>query len=161
MKFPNKKSTPTNQIPVTRETVSTTQASRLLCICCQRVRQLLKQGRIKGAEKIGLFWRIPLFNGMPKIIEGSRGPKGTWKRRVQKVLNFIHVYNENLKRNRSSGENNPVFIVKRGTHTVYCHEVEITSPCKLVYRPNQPLDTGAVLWIEVEDGMNIVTYVFA
>jgi hypothetical protein len=160
MKFP-KKQTTTQETDSNKPTVSTTEAACLLCICCQRVRQLLKEGRIKGAEKIGLFWRIPLFNGMPKIIEASRGPKGTWKRRVQKVANFIHVYNENLNRNRSYGEKNPVFIVKRGTHTMYCHEVEITGPCKLVYRPHQALDSGAVIWIQVEEAANIVTSVFA
>jgi len=163
MKFPKKQSASTaKKSDLNRPAVSTTEAACLLCICSQRVRQLLKEGRIRGAEKIGRFWRIPLFNGMPKISEGVRGPKGTWKRRVQKVANFIHVFNQNLNRNRSNhSENNPVFIVKRGTHTQYCHEVEITGPCKLVYRLHEPLDTGAIIWIEVEDAKNIVTSVFA
>jgi hypothetical protein len=162
MKFPNKKSSSTNQTSIVRETVSTRQAACLLCLCCQRVRQLLKEGRIQGAEKIGRFWKIPLFNGIPRISKGTRGPKGTWRKRVQKVLNFIHVNNPNLNRNRSNREeNNPVFIVKRGTKLTYCHEVEITGSCKLVYRPEQALDTGATIWIEVEDASNIITSVFA
>ncbi|NEP36908.1 MULTISPECIES: helix-turn-helix domain-containing protein, partial [unclassified Moorena] len=40
--------------------VGTTQAAFLLGICVQRVRQLLKNGRIKGAQKVGRFWQIPL-----------------------------------------------------------------------------------------------------
>jgi hypothetical protein len=159
MKFP-KKQTTSAQTTQNQETVGTTQAASLLGICCQRVRHLLKEGRIKGAEKIGRFWRIPLFKGIPKVIAALKGPKGTWKRRAQKVANFIHVFNQNLNLNRSNRENNPVFIVKRGTKTTYCHEVEITSPCKLVYRPNQPLDTGAIIWIEVEESTNIITSVF-
>ncbi len=39
--------------------VGTIEAAHLLGICHQRVRQLLKAGRIKGAEKVGRFWQIP------------------------------------------------------------------------------------------------------
>jgi hypothetical protein len=44
--------------------VQTTQAASLLNLCPQRVRQLLKQGRIKGAfkNKRG-FWQIPIEVG--------------------------------------------------------------------------------------------------
>ena len=59
--------------------VGTTEAARLLSICTQRVRCLLKEGRIVGAEKVGRFWQIPLFNGIPIVNKGSRGPKGTWR----------------------------------------------------------------------------------
>jgi len=39
--------------------VGTTQAASLLDISCQRLRQLLKQGRVRGAEKVGRSWQIP------------------------------------------------------------------------------------------------------
>ncbi len=44
--------------------VQTTKASSLLGICPQRVRQLLAQGRIRGAfkDKRG-YWQIPLYWG--------------------------------------------------------------------------------------------------
>jgi hypothetical protein len=44
--------------------VKTTQAASLLNLCPQRVRKLLKQGRIKGAfkDKRG-FWQIPVYWG--------------------------------------------------------------------------------------------------
>jgi hypothetical protein len=160
MKFPTKTVEAKQTISIVK-TVSTREAACLLCICCQRVRQLLKDGRIKGAQKIGRFWQIPLFNGMPKIIESKKGPKGTWRKRLQRTATFIHIHTPNFQRNRKYKENNPVIAVERGTHTILCHEVEINSPCKLVYRPDHALGSGAVLWIEVEDAMNIVTSVFA
>ncbi len=74
-----------DRLQITKKTIAlgfmligTSQAASLLDVCPQRVRQLLKEGRVVGAEKIDDFWRIPLFNGMPKVIEGTRGPKSTW-----------------------------------------------------------------------------------
>jgi hypothetical protein len=59
--------------------IQTPQASSLLKICPQRVRQLLKQGRIRGAfkDKKG-FWQIPLYGDVPEIIPAKRGLQGTW-----------------------------------------------------------------------------------
>ena len=36
--------------------IGTTEVAHLLGICHQRVRQLLKEGRIKGAEKVESFF---------------------------------------------------------------------------------------------------------
>ncbi|MDJ0733993.1 MAG: helix-turn-helix domain-containing protein [Nostocaceae cyanobacterium] len=58
--------------------VSTTQAANLLGVSPTRIRYLLKQGRIKGAYKVGKIWVIPLFNDMPVISKGNRGPKAKW-----------------------------------------------------------------------------------
>ncbi|NET52523.1 MAG: helix-turn-helix domain-containing protein, partial [Merismopedia sp. SIO2A8] len=66
--------------------VGTAQAAELLGISTTRVRQLLKQGRIQGAYKVGRFWVIPLFDGMPVITKGSRGPKARWCRRLPLVI---------------------------------------------------------------------------
>lgn len=60
--------------------VGTVEAAYLLGISCQRVRQLLKAGRIVGALKVGRFWQIPLFDGMPKVEKMERGTKGTWRK---------------------------------------------------------------------------------
>ncbi|MEO1431693.1 MAG: hypothetical protein AAFV71_22060 [Cyanobacteria bacterium J06633_8] len=74
--------------------VGTTQAARLLKICTQRVRQLLYEARIVGAKKVGRFWQIPTFNGMPKIKIGKRGPKGTWRKRLSSAPTLIYVGGE-------------------------------------------------------------------
>ncbi|BAZ04305.1 DNA-binding protein [Calothrix sp. NIES-3974] len=142
-------------------TVSSTKASSLLGISDSRVRQLLGEGRIAGAYKEGRFWRIPLFKGMPKIISGKRGPKGHWRMRMQKVLTCIHVNKHQIARNRREQQQHPVIVVRAGSHLKYCHEVEIKGNCRLVYRPEQPLMcSGAVLWIEVEPSVEIVTKTF-
>ena len=59
--------------------VHTTKAASLLGISPRRLRQLLQQGRVKGAYKSGKFWLIALYNGLPHITKGKRGKAGTWK----------------------------------------------------------------------------------
>lgn len=58
--------------------VGSTKAAQLMGISPRRIRQLLSQGRIEGAFKIGKSWVIPLVEGMPKVREGTRGPQGSW-----------------------------------------------------------------------------------
>jgi hypothetical protein len=137
--------------------VGTSQAASLLDICCQRVRQLLKEGRIEGAEKINGFWRIPLFNGMPKIKAGTRGPKSTWRKRSQAVLTRIYIIRENLNRNRKTKSFETVIGVRKGGKVEHYHEVAIGKFGKLVYRPENPLaGVGAVLWLEVNPDVDVV-----
>ncbi|BAZ05064.1 DNA-binding protein [Calothrix sp. NIES-3974] len=140
-------------------TVTSTKASSLLGISDSRVRQLLGEGRIDGAYKEGRCWRIPLFKGMPRIIAGKRGPKGHWRMRIQKVRTYIHVNKHQIARNRRENQQHPVIVVRAGKgRPKYCNEVEIRGSCRLVYRPEQPLGcSGAVLWIEVEPEVEIVT----
>lgn len=141
--------------------IGTTEAASLLGVCCQRVRKLLAQGRIQGAEKVGRTWQIPLFNHMPVVIEGTRGPDSKWKKRRQRVATQIHVNRQKLGKNRRNKKQNkpllPVLTVELGKKKKHGHEVEITGPCKLVYRPYQPLDCGATLWIEVDPTINVIT----
>ena len=100
--------------------IDTIQAAKLLQVSASRVRILLKQGRIRGAYKLGRFWVIPLYDGMPIISKGKRGPKTTLE---------------------------PVISVKCGNRNVYGHTVEINGPCRIVYSPEQTF-LGARVWIE-------------
>jgi hypothetical protein len=131
--------------------VQTTQASSLLNICPQRVRQLLAQGRIKGAfkDKKG-FWQIPLFWGVPQIIPAERGLKGTWRKRLIKKKTFIHVRQDRLRHNRKHGTNDPVIVIRSGDRKTDCHGVTIEGICKIIYSPHKPKDCGATLWLEIE-----------
>jgi hypothetical protein len=141
--------------------IGTNEAAYLLGICHQRVRQLLVNGRIKGAKKVGRFWQIPLYKGMPKIIPGKRGPKGTWKKQLQRTASYIHVNQQILKKNLTNKTREPVITVKRGLKNTYCHEVEIFGPSRLIYRPNEQKSCGATLWLEIEPNIEIITKVFA
>ncbi|MCJ8283129.1 MAG: helix-turn-helix domain-containing protein [Rivularia sp. ALOHA_DT_140] len=49
------------------DTVGTREAAKLLRICTQRVLQLIYEGRIKGAKKVGRFWQIPIYGKKPRV----------------------------------------------------------------------------------------------
>ncbi|MBE9213817.1 helix-turn-helix domain-containing protein [Plectonema cf. radiosum LEGE 06105] len=140
--------------------IGTIEAARLLKICTQRVRQLLYEGRIVGAKKVGKFWQIPLINQMPKVIEGKRGPKGTWRKRVSSALTRIHVNSHKIRSN-NHGTKEPVIIIRSGSEKIYAHGVQINGSCNLIYRPEKPLDCGATLWIEVEPDVVVKPFIFA
>ncbi len=141
--------------------IGTTEAARLLKICVQRVRQLLKEDRIVGAEKVGRFWHIPLFKGIPKIIEGSRGPKGTWRKRLCEKVTQIHVNQKKIRSNTKNGTKEPVIIIRSASKHVYANNVEIHGSCRIVYRPHNKLNCGARLWIEVEPDVWVEPFTFA
>ena len=63
---------------------------------------------------------------------------------------LIHVNSNHIKQNaqKSAKERKPV-IVMRGKTNVYAHSLEIPYPCRIVYKPDEPLDCGAKVWIEV------------
>lgn len=141
--------------------IGTTQAARLLKICTQRVRQLLYEGRIVGAKKVGRFWQIPVFKGMPKIKVGKRGPKGTWRKRLSSALTRIHVNSQKIKSNNNNGTYEPVIVVRSGSEKIEAHHVKINGSCEVVYRPYHPLDCGSKLWIEVDSDVIVVPCAFS
>ena len=65
--------------------VVTSEAAKLLNMKAVRLGRLLLQGRVKGAYKSGRYWIIPLYDGLPRIIEGKEkkrnmeDPKSTIK----------------------------------------------------------------------------------
>ena len=82
---------------------------------------------------------------------------------------YIHVNQHKIKSNHKTGDREPVLTVKshkrkakgegyNKTHSKndYCHEVHIQGPCKVVYRPDDPLSCGARVWIETEEGVQCV-----
>lgn len=130
--------------------VHTTKAASLLEISPRRLRQLLQQGRVKGAYKTGKFWLIPLYDGLPQITKATRGQVGTWKtgKKVKKTI--IHINSNKIKQNsqKSREQREPVIALK-GAKKSYVHQLEIPAPCRIVYDPDKPLPCGARVWIEV------------
>ncbi|NEO99819.1 MAG: helix-turn-helix domain-containing protein [Symploca sp. SIO2E9] len=135
--------------------VSTTQAAHLMGVSVRRIRQLLSGGRIRGAFKAGKFWMIPLVDGMPKVKEGTRGPKASWRRRKPSPVTIIHVNQQTIRQNQKQEKPAPVISVKRGKENRYGHEVEITGPCRVVYRRDNPKPCGARVWIETLFGVEV------
>lgn len=145
--------------------IGTREAAFLLGICCQRVRVLLSQGRIKGAYKCKGFWRIPLYGQMPVVVPGTRGPKGMWCHRQRQKPTMIHVNQQKIQANRKKINKNPqialdqltpVIALKQGKGNYLGFQLEIQGPCRIVYRPLKPASCGAHLWIDTFEPVQFV-----
>lgn len=69
---------------------------------------------------------------------------------------IIHVNQHVIKSNYKKQENKPVITVKTYKSNVYCNEIEINGPCKIIYRPDKPLKCGAKLWLETESDVVVI-----
>lgn len=141
--------------------IGTTEAASYLGISTVRLRILLQQGRVKGAEKQGRTWTIPLFKGMPIIEERRKGPKGTWYKRRRQAETCILVDRKTIGQNAKKNQNKPPIVVKEGKNQHNCHELEINGPCRIVYTPHEKGPCGARLWIEAEAHVPVVKKMFA
>ena len=136
--------------------IGTTEAAKILKISTSAMRYLISSGRVKGAYKAGRNWIIPLFNGMPIVSKGKRGPKPKW-RRVIPAKTQIHVNRNNIRDNKDKSleELIPVLSVKNRTDNIYGYSIKINGPCEIIYRPQKPLDCHATLWIETFAQVNV------
>jgi hypothetical protein len=141
--------------------IGTTEAAHYLGISTVRLRILLQQGRVKGAEKQGRVWSIPLFKGMPVIDERRKGPKGTWYKRRRQAETCILVDRTIIGQNTKKNQNEPPIVVKEGKNQRNCHELEIKGPCRIVYTPHKKGPCGARLWIEAAASVPVVKKMFA
>jgi hypothetical protein len=126
--------------------INTTETAKQLGISTARVRQLLAEGRIRGAYKIGKYWMIPLFDGKPWIQTGTRGPKARWRNARSRAVTKIYINRSKLANNHARGTYHPVISVNRVDRNLYGHEVEINGPCRIVYQPEK--NRNPRIWIE-------------
>jgi len=71
------------------------------------------------------------------------------------MIKRIHVNQHIIKRNRKTGENEPVLTVKTYKSNTYGHTVTIHGPSQVIYSPDKPLSCGAHVWIETEANVEI------
>lgn len=66
---------------------------------------------------------------------------------------IIHVHQNNIRSNihKEPEDLKPPIIVKTYKGSEHFFELEITGPCKIFYRPHDPLSCGARLWIETTE----------
>ena len=64
---------------------------------------------------------------------------------------IIHVNRNTIASNLKHNRREPPIIVRRDRKREYGNSVEIIGPARMVYRPDDPLDCGARVWIEAED----------
>jgi excisionase family DNA binding protein len=126
--------------------ISTTEAASLLGISTARVRQLLAEDRIEGAYKSGKCWLIPVFERLPSIKKGTRGPKSVWRGAKHQAVTKIYINRHQLAQNARKGTNYPVISVNRTNKNTYGHEIAINGPCRIVYNPK--LQKNPKIWIE-------------
>ena len=72
------------------------------------------------------------------------------------MIKRIHVNQHVIKRNRKTGENEPVLTVKTYKSNTYGHTITIHGPSKIVYSPDKPLSCGAQVWIETSSEVEIL-----
>lgn len=72
----------------------------------------------------------------------------------------IHVNQHHIRSNKSNGTNLPVITVKRGKKNIYCNQVEILGPSRIVYcgsGDEKPiLSCGARVVIETDSEVKII-----
>ncbi len=130
--------------------VGTAEAAKILNISTARLRVLLIAGRVKGAYKTGKIWLMPLFDGKPIITRGKRGPAPRWRNPRTPAKTIVHVNSHIIKKNQTKEkqERQPVITVKKGNTNIYGHQIEILGGCRVIYSPDNPICSGARVWIE-------------
>ena len=136
--------------------VGTTEAAKILNISTPRLRVLLIAGRVEGAYKTGRIWLIPLFNGKPIIVKGSRGPAPRWRNPKKPAKTIIHVNSHKIRENNKYQQTQPVITVKKCHINQYGHEVVIPGGCRVVYDPDRSI-CGAKVWIESLYDVEVIT----
>jgi hypothetical protein len=71
------------------------------------------------------------------------------------TITRIHVNQHVIKRNRKTGEQEPVLTIKVSGANYYAHEATILGPSTIVYRPDKPLSCGARVWVETQSPVKI------
>ncbi len=84
------------------------------------------------------------------MVEHETSRNHSPKRSRLTVKKRIHVNQHRIKSNGKTGAREPVLTIKTYKSNTYAHEVEITGPCRVVYRPDKPLPCGAKVWIETD-----------
>lgn len=89
-----------------------------------------------------LLRRIALFLLQAHLSKMEKAPRKAKKR--------IHVNQHVIRANNASGKRDPVFTIKTYKENFKANHVEISGPCVLIYRPDDPLSCGARCWIETD-----------
>ena len=76
----------------------------------------------------------------------------------KKSKTYIHVNQHVIRANKKYERNDPVITIKQGNKNVYCHEVVINGPSKVVYGGNDKpiLNCGARVVIETDASVDII-----
>lgn len=97
------------------QSVGTIEAAFLLNISTVKLRLFLGQGRVKDAQKVKLFWLIPLnCQGVQEITDRRRNPQGSWNKAKRTGNTYIHILRRAIEYNRDNGTSLAAIAVKQG-----------------------------------------------
>lgn len=71
---------------------------------------------------------------------------------------YIHVNQNRIRSNLKTGILDPVITIKKGSSNIYCHEVDILGPSKVIYSETgeKILECGARVVIETESETKVM-----
>jgi hypothetical protein len=77
---------------------------------------------------------------------------------MRKQKKYIHVNQHVIRANKKNNTNDPVITIKQGKSNIYCHEVNILGPSRVVYGGNEKplLSCGARVVIETEADVEVI-----
>ena len=77
---------------------------------------------------------------------------------MKKKKKYIHVNQHVIRANKKNNTNDPVITIKQGKSNIYCHEVNILGPSRVVYGGNEKplLSCGARVVIETEAKVEVI-----
>lgn len=71
-------------------------------------------------------------------------------------MKIIHINRNVIQRNAKRELEEPVVRVEEKGKVVYCMEVDIKGPSRMIYRPDKPRPCGAKLWIETDADVEMI-----
>jgi hypothetical protein len=71
-------------------------------------------------------------------------------------MKIIHINRNIIQQNNKHGREEPVVRVEENGKVVYCMEVDIKGPSRMIYSPDKPRPCGAKLWIETESEVELI-----
>ena len=77
---------------------------------------------------------------------------------MKKKKKYIHVNQHVIRANKKNNTKDPVITIKQGKSNIYCHEVNILGPSRVVYGGNEKplLSCGARVVIETEAEVEVI-----
>jgi len=71
-------------------------------------------------------------------------------------MKIIHINRNVIQRNAKRELEDPVVRIEENGKVMYCMEVDIKGPSRMIYRPDNPRPCGAKLWIETDADVEMI-----
>lgn len=71
-------------------------------------------------------------------------------------MKIIHINRNVIQRNAKRELEDPVVRIEENGKVMYCMEVDIKGPSRMIYRPDKPRPCGAKLWIETDADVEMI-----